>query len=326
MYQTQNVHISANQSFDRTTLQLREAFQIKKKNNKMNVCGCAILQNSLFFIADFNGEKVIMEYSKGGIHIRDIPVSGRPYDMTVLDNDLIANKELCVDVRMEKKYIFMVIMIFSEFTVIPGALRVYKKMKCGSNDYNPSRQTCCNGVVATPAGWSCCNTKAYNPELSVCCQDVINFKNGSSCCKDKAYHPIFETCCIDQLYPVRDGQCCGNNIYDPTTEMCCGGSINQNVEPDYQCCSDKAYSPASETCCFGKLFTPEGLGCCGDQTYSPQDETCCNGTVTEPSGLSCCGKFSYDPAEQTCCNGAIKESNFICFGNTREIISKYFVK
>lgn len=88
--QAQIVHAPTGQSFDRTRLQLRQNFKIKQKNNKMNVQGCAILPNSHLLIADYNEDKVIMEYSDDGRHIRDIPVSRKPFDIAIIDNKCIA--------------------------------------------------------------------------------------------------------------------------------------------------------------------------------------------------------------------------------------------
>ncbi|VDH94965.1 blast:Tripartite motif-containing protein 45 [Mytilus galloprovincialis] len=88
--QAQIVHTPTGQSFDRTTLQLRQKFKIKDENNKMNVRGCGILPNSHLLIADYNRDKVIMEYSDDGTHIRDIPVSDPPYDFAIIDSDRIA--------------------------------------------------------------------------------------------------------------------------------------------------------------------------------------------------------------------------------------------
>lgn len=87
--QAQMVHSPADQSFEHTKLQFRRKFRIQAQTDRMNVCGCAILPNSHILIADYNGT-VIMEYSEGGNYIRDIPVSRRPYDLTVIDTDNIA--------------------------------------------------------------------------------------------------------------------------------------------------------------------------------------------------------------------------------------------
>ncbi|CAG2190267.1 unnamed protein product [Mytilus edulis] len=88
--QAQIVHTPIGQSFDRTMLQLRQKFQIKDKNNNTNVRGCGILPNSHLLIVNYNKNKVIMEYSDDGRHIRDIPVSDKPFDLAIIDSDRIA--------------------------------------------------------------------------------------------------------------------------------------------------------------------------------------------------------------------------------------------
>ncbi|VDI39101.1 Hypothetical predicted protein [Mytilus galloprovincialis] len=88
--QAQIVHTPTGQSFDRTRLQLRQKFKIKDKNNITNVRGCGILPNSHLLIADYNRDKVIMEYSVDGRHIRNISVSYQPFDFAIIDSDRIA--------------------------------------------------------------------------------------------------------------------------------------------------------------------------------------------------------------------------------------------
>ncbi|XP_071172323.1 E3 ubiquitin-protein ligase TRIM45-like [Mytilus edulis] len=88
--QAQIVHTPTGQSFDRTRLQLRQKFKIKDKNNDTNVRGCGILPNSHLLIVNYNENKVIIEYSVDGRYIRDIPVSGQPFDLAIIDSDRMA--------------------------------------------------------------------------------------------------------------------------------------------------------------------------------------------------------------------------------------------
>ncbi|CAC5395463.1 unnamed protein product [Mytilus coruscus] len=49
-----------------------------------------MLSNGNVLIADYVGNNVIKEYSEDGKHIRDIPCSNGPFDLTVIDSDCIA--------------------------------------------------------------------------------------------------------------------------------------------------------------------------------------------------------------------------------------------
>ncbi|VDI37368.1 Hypothetical predicted protein [Mytilus galloprovincialis] len=56
----------------------------------MRIYGCEILPNSNILITIYSEDKVIIEYSDDGRHIRDITVSDKPYDLAVIDTNLIA--------------------------------------------------------------------------------------------------------------------------------------------------------------------------------------------------------------------------------------------
>ncbi|VDI45253.1 Hypothetical predicted protein [Mytilus galloprovincialis] len=120
--QAQIVHTTTGQSFDRTSLQLRQKFNIKDKNCNTNVHGCGILPNSHLLIADYNENKAIMEYSDDGTHIRDIPVSGEPFDFAIIDSDRIA-------VTYDK---FMTILNIEDNTV---DAKVFFKWSCSGISY-----------------------------------------------------------------------------------------------------------------------------------------------------------------------------------------------
>ncbi|XP_063442834.1 uncharacterized protein LOC134723124 [Mytilus trossulus] len=88
--QAQIVHTPTGESFDRTRLLLRQKFKIKDKHKYTSVRGCGILPNSHLLIADYNGNKAIMEYSDDGRHIRNITVSDKPFDLVIIDSDGLA--------------------------------------------------------------------------------------------------------------------------------------------------------------------------------------------------------------------------------------------
>ncbi|VDI09069.1 Hypothetical predicted protein [Mytilus galloprovincialis] len=76
--------------FDSTGIRLRKKFKIKETEDEIKIYGCEILPNSHILIAIFSEDKVIMEYSDDGRHIRDILVSDKPYDLAVIDSNIIA--------------------------------------------------------------------------------------------------------------------------------------------------------------------------------------------------------------------------------------------
>ncbi|CAC5369282.1 unnamed protein product [Mytilus coruscus] len=72
-------------------LQFKKRFEVKQKGFlKYQLSGCTMLINGNWLMANDLGNAVLMEYSEDGKHIRDIPCSGRPFDMTVIDTERIA--------------------------------------------------------------------------------------------------------------------------------------------------------------------------------------------------------------------------------------------
>ncbi|VDI30298.1 Hypothetical predicted protein [Mytilus galloprovincialis] len=77
-------------SVHNTNLKLRTKFTIDQKGKKMEITGCAILANGNLLFADNTGKDVLMEYNVDGLFIRDIPVSAKPSDLTVITTEQIA--------------------------------------------------------------------------------------------------------------------------------------------------------------------------------------------------------------------------------------------
>ncbi|VDI49499.1 Hypothetical predicted protein [Mytilus galloprovincialis] len=73
-------------------LKLKKRFEVNKQGLMTYLSGCTMLSNGNVLIADYVhvGENVIKEYSEDGKHIRDIPCSDSPFDLTVIDHDRIA--------------------------------------------------------------------------------------------------------------------------------------------------------------------------------------------------------------------------------------------
>ncbi|CAG2230902.1 unnamed protein product [Mytilus edulis] len=71
-------------------LKLKKRFKVNKKCVRMWLSGCTMLSNGNVLIVDYWGNNVLMEYSEDGKHIRDIPCSRRPFDLTIIDSDRIA--------------------------------------------------------------------------------------------------------------------------------------------------------------------------------------------------------------------------------------------
>ncbi|XP_063411420.1 uncharacterized protein LOC134694345 [Mytilus trossulus] len=69
-------------------LQLIKSFQMKS-THKLEITGCVILPNGNLLMANDTEENHLIEYSDAGEHIRDIPVSGPPYDIDRIDLDRI---------------------------------------------------------------------------------------------------------------------------------------------------------------------------------------------------------------------------------------------
>ncbi|CAC5356918.1 unnamed protein product [Mytilus coruscus] len=68
-------------------LQLIKTFKIQR-NAEIFIVGCATLPNGHLLIAN-SKENQLIEYSDTGEHIRDIPVSGMPFGITVIDSNRV---------------------------------------------------------------------------------------------------------------------------------------------------------------------------------------------------------------------------------------------
>ncbi|CAC5404509.1 unnamed protein product [Mytilus coruscus] len=73
-----------------TQLQLIKTFRIsmKDENVDMDITGCVMLSKGNILIANC-AEKYLIKYSDAGKHIRDIPVSGMPFGIEVIDSTRI---------------------------------------------------------------------------------------------------------------------------------------------------------------------------------------------------------------------------------------------
>ncbi|XP_052083267.1 uncharacterized protein LOC127720623 [Mytilus californianus] len=78
------INVPTSRNISDVKLQLIKTFQIQR-NAEIVISGCATLPNGHLLIANTTNENQLIEYSDTGEHIRDIPVSGRPFDITVID-------------------------------------------------------------------------------------------------------------------------------------------------------------------------------------------------------------------------------------------------
>ncbi|XP_071150325.1 putative leucine-rich repeat-containing protein DDB_G0290503 [Mytilus edulis] len=101
------INVQRSRSISDIQLQLIRSFQIKSKN-EISVIGYIILPNRNLLIANKKDNHLI-EYSDTGEHIRDIPVSSKPYGIAVIDPDRI--------VVTYEEYSYIEIMNYENFNV-----------------------------------------------------------------------------------------------------------------------------------------------------------------------------------------------------------------
>ncbi|CAC5356917.1 unnamed protein product [Mytilus coruscus] len=82
------INIPTSRNISDVKLQLIKTFQIQR-SAETRISGCVTLPNGHLLIANWTNENQLIEYSDTGEHIRDIPVSGRPFDITVMDSNRI---------------------------------------------------------------------------------------------------------------------------------------------------------------------------------------------------------------------------------------------
>ncbi|XP_052079892.1 uncharacterized protein LOC127718037 [Mytilus californianus] len=159
-------------------LQVIKTFQIEKTND-MNIYGCIILPNG-HLLMTHKQENQLKEYSDTGEHIRDILVSGKPYDIAVIDlnrivvtygdalyleimnnntfhiENSISLKNSCLEVSHEDGKLYVVYK--NEIQVMDLSGRQLKKIKAAAKgvaciktsrdkifyaDYNTNQILCC---------------------------------------------------------------------------------------------------------------------------------------------------------------------------------------
>ncbi|CAC5392080.1 unnamed protein product [Mytilus coruscus] len=110
---SQNIHT--------VNLQVKQKFDIKR--SKEPISGCIILPDNRIIIADHRSGQ-LMEYNTNGQHIRDIPVSDKPYSLTLVDTN-------CIAVTYGHSYYL---------EIINTKKRERKKLKCKNNCWGISNQ------------------------------------------------------------------------------------------------------------------------------------------------------------------------------------------
>ncbi|CAG2208409.1 unnamed protein product [Mytilus edulis] len=81
------INVPKSRNISDVKLQLIKTFEIQR-NSEITIVGCATLPNGHLLIAN-SKENRLIEYSDTGEHIRDIPVSDRPFDITVIDTNRV---------------------------------------------------------------------------------------------------------------------------------------------------------------------------------------------------------------------------------------------
>ncbi|VDI52524.1 Hypothetical predicted protein [Mytilus galloprovincialis] len=77
------------QNIHNVNLKLKQKFDIK--GSEQPISDCIVLPDDRIIIADFYGSvKKLMEYNINGKHIRDIPISNKPFSLTAIDTNGIA--------------------------------------------------------------------------------------------------------------------------------------------------------------------------------------------------------------------------------------------
>ncbi|CAG2229593.1 unnamed protein product [Mytilus edulis] len=161
-------------------LKFKKRFEVNTKGFLTYLSGCTMLSNDHVLIANYRGRKVLMEYSEDGKHIRDIPCSDKPFDLTVIDNDRIAVT------YGDSKYVNILNL---------KNTAVEKKVKCDENCYGISYQDNklfirSGGIVITNITGKVLKTlRVESGRYSESTNDRIYFTVG----RDHTVHCIFMT-------------------------------------------------------------------------------------------------------------------------------------
>ncbi|WAR25563.1 CO6A4-like protein [Mya arenaria] len=208
----------------------------------------------------------------------------------------------------------------------PQSPRQCPTKPCGSKQYDPRTQVCCNGEP---------QPLYQNEKFTMCCAQVSYDKRTQMCCKDKDLRLSYRlydsrtgsTTLVQalqlsyRLYDARKGYttlvnkipsgakkpvCCEDKAMDPVHAMCCAGDVIPKSSPDADvCCGSSTYSEKTGICCEDILYQNKWAkdgACCvmkdgSTEVYDTRCYDCINGTLVP----------KYDCAFQRCCDGVIQE-------------------
>ncbi|XP_052778428.1 uncharacterized protein LOC128215858 [Mya arenaria] len=198
----------------------------------------------------------------------------------------------------------------------PQSPRQCPTKPCGSKQYDPRTQVCCNGepqpLYQNEKFTMCCAQVSYDKRTQMCCKDKVNkIPSGAKkpvCCEDKAMDPVHAMCCAGDVIPKSSPDadvCCGSSTYSEKTGICCEDILYQNKwAKDGACCvmkdgSTEVYDTRCYDCINGTLVPK----------YDCAFQRCCDGVIQEITSPSscCCGKKAFDPEDQICCDGKLSK-------------------
>ncbi|XP_063426131.1 uncharacterized protein LOC134709938 [Mytilus trossulus] len=165
--------------FHGKNLQLKTTFDLK--HVEYSITGCILLPDERIIAAVSDLKKSLQEYNMiSGENIRDIPVSGSPFDLTTIDTHRIA-----VTYGYGK--------FIEVINMQTNAVTVEKKINCDGNCWGISYQdgklyvaVCKKGILVTNTSGNILNTIRCNPHYITTTYDSIYYTNGSrdtvNCC------------------------------------------------------------------------------------------------------------------------------------------------
>lgn len=157
--------------FHGKNLQLKTTFDLK--HVEYSITGCILLPDERIIAAVSDLKKSLQEYNISGENIRDIPVSGSPFDLTIIDTHRIA-----------------VTYGYGKFIEVidmqTNAVNVEKKINCDGSCWGISYQdgklyvsVCKKGILITNTAGNILNTIQCDPHYITTTHDSIYYTNGS---------------------------------------------------------------------------------------------------------------------------------------------------
>ncbi|XP_072030633.1 uncharacterized protein [Amphiura filiformis] len=178
---------------------------------------------------------------------------------------------------------------------------------CMSGSYDPTQDTCCNGILHSTQGVCCGSDLITDSSLHICCGETIHMKDASQiCCGGNLYRSSGYTCCGNKplLQSSQTQACCNDSLYDIYEQKCNNGTILSLTEE-----TPARTTELSSTVASTEQYYPTTMGLLTDGTPASTTELVTTSASTvqhyPTTNELMCEDVLYDNRTSGCCSGLV---------------------